>query len=133
MRKKSPQRARDLKPDATEHYTRLADEFGMPRGGRYTATDDGRPMTGARFWFQPVTLFILSLIALALVGGAQLWRMGLFDSIFGPKSAQVEKGSKRWMLNRNSARSAADVVNVDEPDYDHGPPPPPSEDEASTE
>lgn len=131
MRKSSPQRARDPKPDPTEHYTRLADEFGMPRGGRYTATDDGRPMTGARFWLQPVTLFILSLLALVVVGGAQLWRMGLFDPIFGAKSAQVEKGSKRWLLNGGSARPAPDVVNVDEPDVDQGPPPP--EDETPAE
>jgi hypothetical protein len=112
-----------LKPDPTEHYTRLADEFGMPRGGHYTASDDGRPMTGARFWLQPVTLFILSLLALVVVGGAQLWRMGLFDPIFGPKSAQMDKGSKRWMANGRSARPAADVVEVDEPDIDRGPPP----------
>ena len=128
MRKRSPQRGRDLKPDPTEHYTRLADEFGMPRGGRYTASDDGRPMTGARFWLQPVTLFILSLLALVVVGGAQLWRIGLFDPIFGPKSAQMEKGSKRWMANGRSARPAADVVNVDEPDIDRGPPPEPEDD-----
>lgn len=130
MRNRGSKRARDLKPDPTEHYTRLADEFGVPRGGHYTASDDGRPLTGARFWLQPVTLFILSLLALVVVGGAQLWRMGLFDPVFGPKSAQVEKGSKRWMVNGRSARPAAEVVNTEEPDIDRVPPP---EDDAPAE
>lgn len=123
MRRRSPKRDRDLKPDPTAHYTRLADEFGMPRGGHYTASDNGRPMTGARFWLQPVTLFILSLLALVVVGGTQLWRMGVFDPIFGPKSAQTDKSSKRWMANGRAVRPAADVVEVDEPDIDRGPAP----------
>ena len=72
---------------------------------------------------QPLSLFILSLIALVVVSGIQLWRLGMFDSVFGPKSAQVEKGSKRWMASGRSPRPAADAVAAEEPDIDRGPPP----------
>ena len=122
MRSRSPKRASDLKPDPAEHYTRLADEFGMPRGGRYTMTDDGRPITGARFWLQPLTLFILSLIALVAVCAVQFWRLGVFDPIFGPKGALVDTSSKRWILNGRSARPAT-VSALAEPDIDRGPAP----------
>ena len=103
MRNRSLKRDSEPQADPADHYTRLADEFGSPRRGRYTAVDEGRPMTGTRFWLQPLTLFILSLHALIVVGGLQLWRMGILDPIFGPKSAVVDKSSKRWIQNDRAA------------------------------
>ena len=90
MRIRSPKRARQGKVDRADHYTRMADEFGTPRRGRYTASDDGAPMTGGRFWLQPISLFILSIVALVLVSSLQLWRLGWFGVWFGAKSAQVD-------------------------------------------
>lgn len=124
MRKRSPKRASEPKSASAEHYARIADDFGSPRRGRYTAVDEGRPMTGARFWFQPVTLFFLSLMALVMVSGVQLWRLGWFSVWFGAKSAQVDKSSKRWQLNgRQAAPVAADITEIDEPDVDRAPQP----------
>ena len=123
MRNRSLKRDSEPQADPADHYTRLADEFGSPRRGRYTAVDEGRPMTGARFWLQPLTLFILSLLALIVVGGLQLWRMGILDPIFGPKSAIAAKASKRWMANGRAAPVADDrVIDGEEPDIDRGPP-----------
>ena len=67
MRFRLPKRG--SKPDAVkaEHYARLGDNFGSPRRGRYINGDEGQPITGGRFWLQPLTLFILSLLALVLV------------------------------------------------------------------
>ena len=120
---RSPKRASKPKADPPDHYSRLADDFGYTRHGQYRGSDDGRPMTGSRFWLQPLTLFILSLLALVLVCALQLWRMGTFDAVFGARSAQVDPSSKRWMLNGRSARTADDRVrNPQEPDIDRGPP-----------
>jgi hypothetical protein len=130
MRNRSPKRASELKPDPAAHYNRLADEFGMPRGGTYHARDAGRPMTGRHFWLQPLTLFILSLLALVLVSSLQLWRLGWFSVLFGAKSAEVDRSSKRWLLNGRSARTADDrTLNAPEPDIDRGPAP--ADDEAT--
>jgi hypothetical protein len=99
-----------------EHYSSLATEFGYSRGS-YRAIDEGRPMSRTRLLLQPLSLFIMSLIALVLVCALQLWRMGTFDPIFGAKSAVIDKSSKRWLLNGRAARVSDDrVVAVDEPD-----------------
>ena len=113
MRNRTPKRANKRGADPAEHYTRLADDFGFSRGA-YRAVDDGRP--SGHILLQPLSLFILSLLALVLVCGVQLWRMGTFDVIFGNKSAVVDHSSKRWMLNGRSARVADDrVTDVEEP------------------
>jgi hypothetical protein len=123
MRKRSLKRASEPQSASTEHYARIADDFGRPRRGRYTASDDGAPMTGSRFWFQPVTLFFLSILALLMVSGLQLWRLGWFGVWFGAKSAQVDKSSKRWQLDgRRAAPVDAEVTDIDEPDIDRSPP-----------
>ena len=123
MRNRSPKRASNEKGNHTDHYTRLADDFGFTRRGHYRVSDNGKLMTGSRFWLQPLTLFILSLIALVMVCAVQLWRMGTFDGVFGARSAQIDPSSKRWMLNGRSARTADDRVrNPQEPDIDRGPP-----------
>jgi hypothetical protein len=114
MRKRSPKG----KDQPVEHYTSLAAEFGYSRGA-YRAIDAGRPMSRTRLLLQPLSLFILSLLALVLVCGVQLWRMGTFDVIFGAKSAVVDRSSKRWMLNGRAARIADDrVTGVEAPDTD---------------
>ncbi len=114
MRIRSPKRARQGKVDRADHYTRMADEFGSPRRGRYTASDDGRPMTGGRFWLQPLTLLILSLLALVLVSGLQLWRLGWFGVWFGEKSAHVDSSSKRWQLDGRKAAPVDPVITDDD-------------------
>jgi hypothetical protein len=124
MRKRSPKRASEPASASTEHYARIADDFGSPRRGRYTAVDEGRPMTGARFWLQPLTLFILSLLALVLVSGVQLWRLGWFGVWFGAKSAEVDLSSKRWQLDgRRAAPADTEMTDIDEPDVDRAPQP----------
>ncbi len=123
MRNHAPKRKSKAKADPANHYSRLADDFGYTRRGQYRGSDAGRLMTGRRFWLQPLTLFILSLLALVLVCGLQLWRMGTFDAVFGPKSAQIDRSSKRWMLNGRSPRAADDhTAKNEEPDIDRGPP-----------
>lgn len=123
MAKRAPKGADKKNGRATEHYTRLAEDFGYARRG-YRAIDEGRAKSRFRFLLQPLSLFITSLIALVLVCGVQLYRMGMFDAILGPKSATVAKGPKRWMLNGHARRVADDrSVEVDEPDIDRGPPP----------
>ncbi len=114
MRNRTPKRANKRGADPAEHYTRLADDFGFSRGA-YRAVDDGRP--SGHILLQPLSLFILSLVALVLVCGVQLWRMGTFDAVFGSQSAVVDKSSKRWMLNGRAARVSDDrVADAEEPD-----------------
>jgi hypothetical protein len=128
MRNRSPKGAGKKDGHSADHYTRLAEDFGFARSG-YRAIDEGRPMSRIRFLLQPLSLLIISLIALVIVSGLQLWRHGVFDPIFGPKSATVAKGPKRWMLNGRATRVGDDrVVEIDEPDIDRGPPPPPEGD-----
>jgi hypothetical protein len=123
MRNRSLKRKSEPTVAPVEHYARLADEFGSPRRGRYTAVDEGRPMTGSRFWLQPLTLFILSLLALLLVSSAQLWRLGWFGVWFGAKSAQVDRSSKRWQLDgRKSAPASPMITASEEREVDGGPP-----------
>lgn len=125
MRIRSPKRAREHKADPADQYTRMADEFGTPRRGRYTASDDGGPMTGGRFWLQPLTLFILSLLALVLVSSLQLWRLGWFGVWFGAKSAQVDRSSKRWQLDGRRAAPVDPVItDGDDPGADRSTPEP---------
>ncbi len=112
MRKRSPKG----KDQPVEHYTSLAAEFGYSRGS-YRSIDEGRPISRIRLLLQPLSLFIMSLMALVLVCALQLWRMGTFDPIFGAKSAVMDKSSKRWLLNGRAARVTDDrVVEVDDPD-----------------
>lgn len=123
MRNRSPKRASESKAERAARFTRLADDYGAPRRGRYTQGNEARPMSGRQFWFQPLTLFILSLIALVLVSTAQLYRFGVFDPIFGPKSATVDPSSKRWQLNgRRAAPVEAAPSERDEADAENGPP-----------
>ncbi len=113
---------------AVEHYTRLAEEFGFSRGP-YRTPDDRRTPGGQHMLLQPLSLFIMSLIALVLVCAVQLWRMGTFDSVFGARSAVVEKGSKRWLLGGHARRVRDDrkaAPAKPEAAFDDDPPPPPS-------
>ena len=122
MANRSPKGANKKDGGAVEHYTRLADDFGYARGG-YRAIDDGRGMSRLRFFLQPLSLFIMALVALVFLCGIQLYRMGTFDAIFGPKSATIAMGERRWQLNGHAKRATDDhVVNMDEPDVDRGPP-----------
>jgi hypothetical protein len=128
MRNRSPKGESKKDGHSADHYSRLADDFGYVRGA-YRAIDEGRPMSRLRFFLQPLSLFIISLVALVLLCGVQLYRMGMFDPIFGPKSATVANGPKRWMLNGKAQRVADDrIVVVDEPDIDRGPTPEPEGD-----
>lgn len=117
MRHRSPNRASSLEADPVEHYTRLAEEFGHPRRGHYRARDEGRPVGPGKLLLQPLSLFIIALMALVIVSGVQLWRVGMFDSIFGSKSAVLDNGPKRWMLNGRAARVPDDrTADADEPE-----------------
>ena len=123
MRFRLPKRG--SKPDAVkaEHYARLGDNFGSPRRGRYINGDEGRSVGGDRFWLQPLTLFILSLLALVLVSGVQLWRLGWFGVWFGAKSAQIDNAPKRWQLDgRKAAPLDPAVPDDDGRGRDSGPP-----------
>ncbi len=131
MRNRSPKGAGNGKGHSAEHYTRLAEEFGFARSG-YRAIDEGRPMSRIRFLLQPLSLFIMSLTALVLVCGIQLWRMGMFDPLFAAKSAVVDKAPKRWLLNGRATRVADDRnVETGEPEaaFSDKPPPRAAEDE----
>jgi hypothetical protein len=121
MRNRSPKRASESKAERAAHYKRLADDYGAPRRGRYTQANEGRPMSGRQFWFQPLTLFILSLIALFFVSMIQLYRFGVFDPIFGPKSATVDTSSKRWQLDGRRA-APADAAPSERDESDNPPP-----------
>jgi Co/Zn/Cd efflux system component len=115
MRNRSPKRASELEADPVEHYTRLADDFGYSR--HYRSRDDGRQHNSRRLMLEPLSLFIFAVLALLAVIATQMWQWGVFDPIFGSKSAVVDTSSKRWQLNGRAARVADDrVVEVDEPD-----------------
>ena len=115
MRKRALPRASDLQADPVEHYTRLAEEFGHSRRGHYRAADDGKPVSGGRLMTQPLSLFILSLLALILVGTAHLWQRGMFDGLFPSNGATVDPASKRWLMNGGAARVAEKrVADVDD-------------------
>jgi hypothetical protein len=123
MRNRSPKRKSEPEAAPIEHYARLADEFGSPRRGRYTAVDEGRPMTSGRFWLQPLSLFILSLMALMMVSSVHLWRLGWFGYWFGAKSAQVDMSSKRWQLDGRKAAPVDPMITDSEArDVDGGSP-----------
>lgn len=114
MRFRLSKRGSDSNAVKAEHYARLGENFGSPRRGRYTNADDGRMMSGGRFWLQPLTLFILSLLALVLVSGVQLWRLGWFGVWFGAKSAQVDNSPKRWQLDGRRASPVDPAVPDDD-------------------
>ena len=114
---RSTQRARELKADAAEHYTRLAEEFGHARRG-YRSVDNGGP-GGREILWQPLSLFIMALMALIMVCGLQAKRLGMFDFILGSGSAQAPTGSKRWMMNGRAHRVADDrTAAARDPDGD---------------
>lgn len=131
MRNRSPKGESKKDRHSADHYSRLADDFGYVRGA-YRAIDEGRPMSRIRLLLQPLSLFIISLIALVLVCGLQLWRMGMFDPLFAAKSAMVDKAPKRWLLNGRATRVADDrIVQIGEPEaaFSDKPPPRAAEDE----
>ena len=107
MRNRSAKGKGDAKGHSDEHYTMLAEEFGHARRG-YRAIDEGRALSGGRLLLQPLSLFIMSLLALVFLCGVQLWRMGIFDPLFAAKGAVVDKSSKRWLLNGHAPRAAYD-------------------------
>lgn len=108
MRLSRSKRARDVKAENADHYTRLASEFGMPRGVIYTAKHDGRRLTEGSLLREPLALFIIALLTFIVVGTAQLYQIGMFDSVFGPKSAEASAASKRWMQGGRAGRVADD-------------------------
>ncbi len=112
MRFRLPKRGGDPTGAKAEHYARLGENFGSPRRGRYINGDEGG--NGGRFWLQPLTLFILSLLALALVSGVQLWRLGWFGVWFGAKSAQIDQSPKRWQLDGRRAAPVDPAVPDDD-------------------
>ena len=115
MRNRALIRASELKADPVEHYTRLAEDFGYSRRGYYKAADDGKPMSGGRLMTQPLSLFILSLLALIAVSAAHLWQRGVFDGLFPSTGATVDPASKKWLVNGGAARVPNDrVTDVDE-------------------
>ena len=123
MRFRLSKRGRDRDGVKAEHYARLGENYGSPRRGRYTNIETGQPIAGGRFWLQPLTLFILSLLALVLVSGIQLWRLGWFGVWFGAKSAQVDPSPKRWQLDgRKAAPVDPAVPDDDGRGSDSGPP-----------
>lgn len=125
MDKRSAKAAGKAKGRASTTASRAEEDFAF---SRLSYRSEGRARSpGNRFWlFEPLALFILSLILLVLLCGVQLYRMGKFDAVFGPKSATMAKGSKSWMQNGRARRIADDrLVNIDEPDIDRGPPPAP--------
>ena len=88
---------RKQKAEAQAHYDRLAEEFGHARRG-YRSIDE-RGGADERLLTQPLALFIFSLAIFFFLCGVQAWRAGIFYGMFWNKSAQIEKGSKRWMMN----------------------------------
>jgi hypothetical protein len=132
MRNRSAKGASEEDGHSADHYTRLAEDFGFARSG-YRAIDEGRPMSRIRFLLQPLSLFVMSLTALVLVCGLQLWRMGMFDPLFAAKSAVVDKAPKRWLLNGRATRVSDDrIVPTGEPEaaFSDKPPPRSAEDES---
>ena len=109
------------------HFDSLAAEFGHKRGVSANR-ESGRPVGLGTLLLQPLSLFILSVMALAMVLGVKYWRAGAFDHLFAPRGAVVDVAPKRWMLNHGAARVHDDTVG--EPDTPvHEPPssrPPPS-------
>jgi Co/Zn/Cd efflux system component len=115
MRNRSPKRASELEADPVAHYTRLADDFGYSR--HYRTHNDGKPKGNRRLMLEPLSLFIFAVLALLAVIATQMWQWGVFDPIFGSKSAIVSTSSKRWQLNGRAARVADDrTAAADEPD-----------------
>ena len=80
-------------------------------------------MNSGQFLLQPLTLFILAVLALLIVSAVQFWRIGAFEPIFGDKAAVVDRGSKRWMMNGHAARADSRVTITQEPadDEDESP------------
>ena len=72
-------------------------------------------MNSGQFLLQPLTLFILAVLALLIVSAVQLWRIGAFEPIFGDKAAVVDRGSKRWMMNGRAAPAADHPLDTAEP------------------
>jgi hypothetical protein len=103
MRIRLQKRARDVGADPANHYARLADDMGHARKA-YRATDDGKPLSGAMLLMQPLSLFLMSLMALVLLCAIQLWRQGMFPPLFANKGAVVDGAPKNWILNGRARR-----------------------------
>jgi hypothetical protein len=66
MRIRVPKHRRKIGGDPANHYSRLADDIGHNRRS-YRAIDDGKPLGAAALLFQPLSLFLISLMALVLL------------------------------------------------------------------
>ena len=53
---------------------------------------------------RPLSLFLMSLMALVLLCAIQLWRQGIFSPLFANKGAVVDRSAKSWILNGRAPR-----------------------------
>ena len=53
---------------------------------------------------RPLSLFLMSLMALVLLCAIQLWRQGIFSPLFANKGAVVDRSPKSWILNGRAPR-----------------------------
>ena len=103
MRIRLQKRERDVGAEPASHYARLADDIGHSRKS-YRAVDDGKPLSGTMLLMRPLSLFLISLIALVLLCAIQLWRQGVFLPLFANKGAIVDSSTKSWILNGRAPR-----------------------------
>ena len=103
MRIRLQKRARDVGAEPASHYARLADDIGHSRKS-YRAVDDGKPLSGTMLLMRPLSLFLISLMALVLLCAIQLWRQGVFSPLFANKGAIVDSSPKSWILNGRAPR-----------------------------
>lgn len=103
MRIRLQKRERDVGAEPAGHYARLADDIGHSRKS-YRAIDDGKPLSGTMLLLRPLSLFLMSLMALVLLCAIQLWRQGVFSPLFANKGAVVDSSPKSWILNGRAPR-----------------------------
>ena len=103
MRIRLQKRERDVGAEPASHYARLADDIGHSRKS-YRAIDDGKPLSGTMLLLRPLSLFLMSLMALVLLCAVQLWRQGVFSPLFANKGAIVDRSPKSWILNGRAPR-----------------------------
>ena len=103
MRIRLQKRERDVGAEPASHYARLADDIGHSRKS-YRAVDDGKPLSGTMLLLRPLSLFLMSLMALVLLCAIQLWRQGVFSPLFANKGAIVDSSPKSWILNGRAPR-----------------------------
>jgi len=117
---RKPSRVADAAAHA-EYREMIVAEIGRP-DFRELHLDDGRPMGLFGLLMRPLSLFLLSIVALTSLYAFKLWREGWFEQFRQPEVPVVEAPQTSWIAGRGQAPPIEDRVPEVKPRPAPGPP-----------